>query len=248
MAAQCDALALIAVDEYWRLFASKHPGIITQVVLNGISNPSYELVSSAERFAYRQKIGIPDKCILVVGAVGRLDADRKPWMYLPIFSEIAREFGTGVHFVLAGGGAELDRMRSLVVEQGLEGQIHFPGQVLEPRLPLAVMNLYISINVGEITGLAGMEAALSGLPVLAIQWTSGYRAAPNDWIWSSTDLSEVAKRACKFLRAPTDRQALAERQKAHVKLHHTTEAMACSYYALYQAAMVRLQAKTVGTV
>lgn len=239
MAAHCDVLALIAEDEYWRSFASRHPEMTTQVIFNGISNPSCEPISSAERIAYRRKIGIPDECNLVVGAVGRLEADRKPWMYLPIFAEISREFGSEVHFVLAGGGAELDRMRSLVVEQGLEGQIHFPGQVIEPHLPLSVMNLYVSMNVGAATGLAGMEAALSGLPVLAIQWVSGYQAAPNDWIWSSTDPSEVAKRACELLHSPLDRQTLAQQQKAYVESHHTTEAMACSYYALYQVGMAR---------
>jgi hypothetical protein len=120
--------------------------------------------------------------------------------------------------------------------------------VLEPRLPFAVMNLYISSNVGPITGLAGMEAALSKLPVLALQWTSGYSASTNDWIWSSTDPFEVAKRACELLREPIARKALADRQNAYVELHHSTEAMATSYYALYQAALERLQANSFDCV
>ena len=247
MAAQLDAQALIAEDEYWSSFALKHPKIVTEVIFNGISQPSGESVSSAERVVYRQKIGIPDNCNLIVGAVGRLTVDRKPWMYLPIFAAIAREFGPDVHFVLAGGGAELDRMRSLVVEQGLEEQTHFTGEVLEPRLPLAVMNLYISINVGAVTGLAGMEAAMSGLPVVAMQWMPGYHAAPKDWIWSSTDLSEVAKRACELLHSPLDRDTLARQQKAYVESHHTTNSMARSYYALYKLAIARFQTKANDT-
>ena len=75
---------------------------------------------------------------------------------------------------------------------------------------------------------------------LAMQWSSEYRATSNDWIWSSTDASEIAKRACELLQSSSDRQALANQQKAHVELHHTTDAMACSYYALYQAVMDRL--------
>lgn len=240
MAGQYDAVALIAEDGYWSSFASKHPRVITEVVFNGIANPSQLDFSSAERIAYRRKIGIPDGCNLVIGAVGRLENDRKPWMYLPIFAEIEREFGEKIHFVLVGGGGELESMRSLAIDQGLEGQIHFPGHVVDPQLPLAVMDLYISVNVGAVTGLAGMEAALSGLPVLAMQWSSEYRATSNDWIWSSTDASEIAKRACELLQSSSDRQALANQQKAHVELHHTTDAMACSYYALYQAVMDRL--------
>ena len=244
MAAQLDAQALIAEDKFWRSFRLKHPKIVTEVILNGISHQTSKLISSEERVAYRQKIGIPDKCNLVVGAVGRLTVDRKPWMYLPIFADIAREFGPDVHFVLAGGGAEFDRMQSLAIEHGLEGQIHFPGEVNEPSLPLSIMNLYISINVGAITGLAGMEAAMSGLPVLAMQWTPGYRAAPKEWIWSSTDLSEVAKRACHLLHSPLERKMLAQQQKAYVGSHHTINAMACSYYSLYKLATTRYQTKS----
>ena len=69
---------------------------------------------------------------------------------------------------------------SLVIEEKLEGQVHFPGQVIEPRLPLAVMDLYISMNVGAVTGLAGMEAALSEVPVLAIQWIPEYSVGNAD--------------------------------------------------------------------
>lgn len=59
-------------------------------------------------------------------------------------------------------GTEFDRMQSLAIEHGLEGQIHFPREVNDPSLPLSIMNLCISINVGAITGLAGLEAAMSG--------------------------------------------------------------------------------------
>ena len=114
-------------------------------------------------------------------------------IYLPVFKKIAKEFGPGVHFLLAGGGPELDRMRSLAIEHNLEEQVHFPGEVKEPIKALAVMDLYISINVGSITGLAGMEAAMFGVPVIAMQWKRGYIATPNDWIWSSTNQSDVAQ-------------------------------------------------------
>ena len=48
------------------------------------------------------------------------------------------------------------------------------------------MNLYVTLNIGKLTGLAAMEAAYSGLPVLGIQ-LSDYSTQANDWIWSSKD-------------------------------------------------------------
>ena len=83
-------------------------------------------------------------------------------------------------------------MRALSVDQRLVEQVHFPGEVNEPMKALSAMDLYISINVGPITGLAGMEAASFGLPVIAMQFTSGYCAAPVgfgqaqiSWRWQS---------------------------------------------------------------
>ena len=234
-AKQCDALALIAEDEYWSLFAKKHPKIRTEVIVNGISHQANTSISASDKHQYRRQFGIPANCKLVVGAIGRMTVDRQPWMYLPVFGEIAREFGTDVHFLIAGGGGELDRMRALSVDQRLVEQVHFPGEVNEPMKALSAMDLYISINVGPITGLAGMEAASFGLPVIAMQFTSGYCAAPADWIWSSTNQLEVAKRACELLRSPSNLNSLAVKQQSYVQSHYTIEAMAKSYYDLYKA-------------
>ena len=234
---QYDALALIAEDEYWSSFAKKNPKIITKVILNGISQRNHPKINKSEKYAYRQKLGIPNDCKLIVGAIGRMTADREPWTYIPIFKEIAKKFGQDVHFLLVGGGSELNRMRSLTIEHGLEGQVHFPGEVNEPTLSLAIMDLYISINVGKITGLAGMEATMSGLPVIAMQWTKGYKARPQDWIWSSTNQLEVAKRSCELLNSALSRKNLGSKQKRYVRLNHTIQTMANSYYDLYKAAI-----------
>ena len=61
-ARQCNALALIAEDEYWASFAKKHPNIITRVILNGISQPNNATVDPLKRDAYRRAVGIPDNC------------------------------------------------------------------------------------------------------------------------------------------------------------------------------------------
>lgn len=239
MAARFDAFALMAEDDYWCAFIGRRLALPSAIIPNGISFQGLVNVDPAARRAYRREVGIPDECRYVVGTVGRLEPDRQPWLYLPIFAEIVRAFGPEVHFVLAGGGSEYDRMRLLIAEHGLEKQVHLPGLVLEPRLPLSIMDLYLTLNVGAVTGIAGLEAAYLGVPVLAFQLLSNYKTKPEDWIWSGTNLSEVAMRAIELLRIPADRQALAERQAARVRSHHTVESMARLYDALYRAAVER---------
>ena len=239
MAASFDALALVAEDDYWRAFINDRPALPSAIIPNGISFQRLASVDSVAQSAYRREIGIPDECCYVVGTVGRLRPDRKPWLYIPIFAEIVRAFGPEVHFVVAGGGSEYDHMRLLIVEQGLEKQVHLLGPIIKPRLSLSVMDIYITLNVGAVTGIAALEAAYLGVPVLAIQMCSNYRAKPDDWIWSSTNLSDVARRAIELLRNQSNRQALAMRQATYVRSHHTIESMARSYDTLYQAAIER---------
>lgn len=241
MAARFDAFALMAEDDYWRGFIKRRPGLLSSVIPNGVSFQELVNVDLVARRNYRREIGIPDDCRYVVGTVGMLRPDRKPWLYFPIFAEAARILGPEVHFVLAGGGSEYERLRVLAAENGLENQVHFTGLVLEPRFPLSIMDVYLTLNVGSVTGIAALEAAYMGLPVLAIQMLSNYRALPGDWIWSSTNLLEIGTRVVDLLRLPENRQALAERQAAHVRTHHTVETMARSYEALYRAAVERAE-------
>ncbi len=246
MLARRDGVAFMAEDEYWKKFILEHPKLHSEVIPNGIKIPSQESVSQEAQKAHRRKLGIPDDCRFVVGTIGMLRPDRQPWLYLPIFAEVARILGTDVHFVIAGGGVELDRMRLLVTEQGLEGQVHLPVLDLNPSLTRSIMCIYITLNVGSLTGIAAMEAASATLPVLAVQLRDEYQDAGNDWIWSSADTREVAERVIRLIRLPQERHELAERQKAYIRANHTIEKMADSYFAFYRAVVEasRMKAKT----
>jgi glycosyltransferase involved in cell wall biosynthesis len=132
------------------------------------------------------------------------------------------------------------KVEQLVRQLGLEDRVHFTGEALDPSLPMALIDLYLTINVGPITGIAALEAAAAGLPVIAIQLIDGYEAGPDDWIWSSGDLSAVAARAIELLGDEPGRRALARRQKAHVEAHHSVEVMARAYDRLYERALASL--------
>ena len=123
-------------------------------------------ISEAQKASYRKELGIPDNCNFIIGSVGRMAPDRKPWLYLPIFSEIANVIGPEVQFILGGDGSELDQMKVRVLEHGLEGRVYFPGIVQDPALAFSVMDLYVTLN-RKIDWFSGYRY-YSGLPVLGI--------------------------------------------------------------------------------
>jgi len=243
LAAGRDAFALMAEDSYWRNFLAAHPRLLSAFIPNGVSVPNLAGIDVTARLAYRRQAGIPDNCRLVVGTVGMLRPDRQPWLYIPIFAEITQALGRDVHFLMAGSGSELSRLQALVSEHGLSGQVHFPGLAVNAALPISAMNLYLTLNVGAITGMAALEAALAHVPVIGIQLLPQHQNGLKDWIWSSPDPLEVAKRATELLRSEMARQAMADSQAAYARQYHSVEAMAGSYNALYAAAVERLQVK-----
>lgn len=92
------------------------------------------------------------------------------------------------------------------------------------------------MNVGPITGIAGLEAAAQGVPVIALQMLVDYEPSPADWIWSNQDPEKVATEALRLLNDKTARLELAQRQASHVVANHSVQAMANAYEQLYQHA------------
>jgi glycosyltransferase involved in cell wall biosynthesis len=233
-AAACrDGYALMAEDDYWRDFASGHPFLPLAIIPNGIAAPPKS--SAAERLAYRREAGIPDSA-LAIGTVGRLRAERNPFATLAAFAEAARLLGPETHFLIAGDGPMTDAVRAEGNRLGLGERLHLPGLAVKPWVAAAVIEVYVSMNVGPITGIAGLEAAAAGVPVIAVQATADYAGGNGDWIWSDPNPAKVGAEAARLMQVPKERAALGKKQAAHVRAHHSAEAMLESYFALYAKA------------
>lgn len=231
-----DAVAFIAEDPFWRSFAAARPDRLFRTIPNGIAFPRSIDGPQSER--YRGRIGLPDK-VLVVGTISRLTHERRPDLLLNVFAELERCFPSEVHFLLAGEGPERTALAEQARRLGLAERVHFPGLVLAPQEPLGLIDLYLTINVGVTTGIAALEAATCGVPVIAAQLSPDYRLRPGDWIWSSTDPRDVAARAAALLGDPAVLRAVAEKQQRYALKHHSVEVMARAYERLYEDALGR---------
>ena len=239
MAARRHGLSFMVADPYWERFRARRPHIVSRVIPVGVTEPDLAAVDAEARAAYRNSVGIPPGAERVVGTIGRISPDRQSYRYVAIFAAVARALGPGVHFLMGGDGPDMERVRGEVARHGLEGRVHLPGLVRDLAPPMAVMDLYITSNVGAVPGVAGLQAVAAGLPVVALQLAEGYVPGEQDWLWSSADETEVAARAVELLRSPEQAHAVATAQKAHVEANHSPRAMAAAYEALYREAAAR---------
>lgn len=235
LSAKRDGLALMAMDFWWYRYLEKNPDLCCSVIHNGIK--TFPRPSPNNILAYRKNAGIPRSARWVVGTVGRLAPERRPLAYIPIFAEVHKLLGERVHFLLVGAGPHLEKLKETVQRHQLNRQVHLPGIALDPRLPMSVMDLYITLNIGSVTGVAALEAVALNVPVLARQELLDYQTQSTDWIWSSQSPQLLAKEIVKLLKNRKFRKDVARKQKTFFTNHHTIDVMASGYYDLYRRAI-----------
>ncbi|QDT12276.1 2-deoxystreptamine glucosyltransferase [Planctomycetes bacterium K23_9] len=236
LASRRDAIAMMAYDESWQPFVKRHPRILVEVIPNGVDT-SCGKVSNVKRQVLRESIGVPDSCELIIGTMGQFRPERLPTMFVELMAMISHEVGPEVHFLLVGDGAEFDNVQDAIRNHGLEGRIHTPGVVNDPKLGVSIMDLYLTLNVGSVTGLAAIEAAFAGVPIVGYQLNDQYEITSSDWIWTSRDLEVIANRAIELVRSPKKRNELGESQMEYAKSQHSLSSMQSNYFNLYQRAI-----------
>ncbi len=96
---------------------------------------------------------------------GRLHPQKGLDVLLTAWPEVAAR--TRAHLLLLGAGPERDRLRARAHELGVEGSIHFRGQVAEPAEYLRAADLFVLPSVAEGMSNSLLEALATGLPCLA---------------------------------------------------------------------------------
>lgn len=236
LASQWDGLSFMVDDPYWSRFAERHPEMVSEVIPVGVDPPAMGDVSLEEREQYRASLSIPNDSV-VVTAIGRLVAERRPRAYLPVFAKLADLLDREVHFLLGGDGPEREVMEADAEALGIRDRLHFAGLVREIERPLAISDLYVTANVGPVSGVAGLQAIAAGIPTIAIQLRDDYSPPPSDWIWSSREPAKIAERASELLLDRAAAEALVQAQKQHLAAQHSAATMATAYEHFYRAAI-----------
>jgi glycosyltransferase involved in cell wall biosynthesis len=233
-----DGFALMAEDPFWLGFIARHPELPSAIIPNGLAiepGPPEDEVR-----AWRTEQRIPAKT-LVIGTIGRIRAERSPLATIAAFAVAAKALPQA-HFVMGGDGPMTNDVRLEAERLGFGERLHLPGLVVSPMIVLANIDLYLSMNVGPTTGIAGLEAAAAGVPVIAWQSRRDYCDGANDWIWSDPDPAVVGEQLVRLMRSPGELAALADRQHAHVAAHFSVSAMEDAYEGLYDRAVSGLRA------
>lgn len=142
----------------------------------------------------RAKLGIPPKARVLFN-VQRLDRWKRVDIILRAMKTALGE--TDVYLVVGGKGPEMEGLRRLAANLGIESRVLFTGYIKEGELPLhfAMADLFVFHSTYETFGLVLVQAMAAGKPVVSVR---------------STAIPEVVEDGCEGkLVAPLDPDALA---------------------------------------
>ncbi len=142
------------------------PGDRIAVIHNGVDTSKYSPIGTfEERMRLRSELEIPESS-LVVAIVAALRPEKNHEMLLRAASELA---GKGYLFLVIGEGREEPRLRNLVGQLSLGGEVRFMGRRNDIPEILRASDIFVlcSHPVVETFPLSVLEAMSSGLPVIS---------------------------------------------------------------------------------
>lgn len=204
----------------------------TQVVLvpNGV-DIDYLGQGRLAPTAARQRIGAPVD-VPLIGFAGRMAHEKGIDVLLDALTRLPR-----VHAAIAGTGPLAGAMRSYARTLGIGHRTHFVGYLDDIRPLLWACDVYVQPSRREAFGLAAVEAAALGLPVVASR-TGGLQDIVRDGVTGMLvrpgDAQDLARALDTMLSDAKLVQTLGKAAHHHVRAHFAIDMVLDSIDEVYQ--------------
>jgi 1,2-diacylglycerol 3-alpha-glucosyltransferase len=201
----------------------------------GIDLGRFRPRSQEDRRALRQRFGLDPEAITFL-YIGRVDGEKRLEVLIHALQQLRRE---DIHLVIAGKGADRQKLMDLTTQLGIERQVQFPGFVPEADKVdlLNSADIFAMPSEAELLSIATLEAMACGRPVLAAR----SQALPelvdegvNGYMFEPGDVQDAARKMALLADHPERWQPMraASREKAR---EHSLEATVHKYEKIYQA-------------
>lgn len=136
------------------------PAERTHVVPNGVDVEHLDACALSQQAA-RHQLGLPQHVPLAV-SVGRLSPVKGFDILLTALAQLP-----GTQLAIAGDGPQRASLHAQATALGLNERVHLLGQLADVRPLLRAGDLYVQPSRREAFGLGAVEAAASGVPLVA---------------------------------------------------------------------------------
>jgi L-malate glycosyltransferase len=201
-------------------------------VAHGFDQKSTEIPGAAARKLF----GLPRDGIML-GSVARLHPLKQLDMAIRILAD-----RPCWNLALAGQGPDEARLRQLAAELGVSDRVYFVGEIAPERVGtfLATLDLFVFPSRAETFGLAAVEAAQAGIPVVSndlpvLREVLSYQGEPAAVFVDASDSALLAAAIAGVLEDSALSQTLRRNAKG-LTLRYSVEAMVDDYVRILQDA------------
>ncbi|TAK36885.1 MAG: glycosyltransferase family 4 protein [Chloroflexota bacterium] len=215
---------------------------------NGLTRPAQVISNGVELDVFHprpldrdlaRRLNVPDRPVVLYA--GRLDAEKCMDVWLRAAALMADQ--VDVHYVVVGDGSERARLERQADEMGLSGRITFTG-FLEREDYVRAFSLgqvFAIASPAELQSLVTLEAAASGLPIVA----ANAGALPelvedgrDGFLFDVGSAAQMAARTLRILRDPALHNLMRCRSREIAERHDINRVFA-KYEALFILAAQR---------
>lgn len=209
-----------------RIIKSK-TGTKPRTISYGIDLQIFHSHSSAEEeIATRCQFDLPLNAPIILHT-GRLDTDKSVERVILAAGAAIRE--SDAYLLVVGDGNQKRSLIQLCRSLGIESRVHFTG-FISNKEELAriyrISSVFVTASEIETQGIAILEAAASGLPIVAVKATcipeivqhgvNGYLANPGDIDAMSRCIAKILSNPAKACEMKLKSRAIAEKFRAEV--------------------------------
>jgi glycosyltransferase involved in cell wall biosynthesis len=153
-------------------FIDQMTGLKAHVISYGLDLQTFHPpLSSEDEHAARNKWNLPPHVPLILH-VGRLDTDKHVDRVILAAAQVI--YQTDAHLVIVGDGCQKKYLMQRCLDLGIEERVHFTGYISTGQgLPeiYRVASMFVTASEIETQGIVLLEAAASGLPIVAVRAT-----------------------------------------------------------------------------
>ena len=208
-------------------FIHQMTGLEMNVISYGLNLQTFHPRPSADfERAPRQKWNLPPTAPLILH-VGRLDTDKHADRVILAAAQTLRQ--TDAHLVVVGDGRQKKHLMQLCQDLGIEERVHFTGYVsIQQSLPeiYRMATVFVTASEIETQGIVLLEAAASGLPLVAVNATCipeiVYDCA-NGYLTKSGDTQEMSMSLTNILMDPQLAASMGKVSRALAENHPNKE-------------------------
>jgi glycosyltransferase involved in cell wall biosynthesis len=187
-----------------------------------------------------------DTSPLNIVSITRLNnSEKRVNKLIDLIKHLHTDLGSPFRFILCGDGPDRKEIEKQIIELDISNFVIQTGFVDDPFQPLSIATVFLQIGIEDRAGIAALQAASIGVPVVTVQGDSEWkiRANDNELFYTSSSMNELVAHMKKLLLDNNYHKLESERNKRVVEEEFMADAMVDRYFEVYLDILASLPEK-----